>query len=147
MWVRIPYFQNITTNCPYSYVSNHYNLLVSKKHRFKRITFNNSTIQIVKTLYRSGVITNFIIIKNSIKSSNQLSIKFTVLFYKNSPFFKKIKLISTPSKQFFITKSALKLSQKVFKTSLIIISTNKGLLTHQEADALGLGGKVVYIVN
>jgi len=98
-------------------------------------------------LYRSGVITNFIIIKNSIKSSNQLSIKFTVLFYKNSPFFKKIKLISTPSKQFFITKSALKLSQKVFKTSLIIISTNKGLLTHQEADALGLGGKVVYIVN
>lgn len=146
MWVRIPYFQNIITNCPYSYVSNHYNLLVSKKHRFKSITFNKSTIKIVKILYRSGVITNFIVTKN-LPNNKQPNIKFTVLFYKNSSFFKKIKLISTPSKQFFVTKTTLKLSQKVFKTSLIIISTNKGLLTHQEAIALGLGGKVIYIIN
>ena len=146
MWVRIPYFQKIVINCPYSYISNHYNLLVSKKHQSKVIVFTKTTFNLVKTLYRSGAITSFIILNSSCNQKKTL-IKFTVLFYKSSPFFKNIKLISTRSKQLFITKKALLLTQKVFKSSLIIISSSKGLLTHHEATKLGVGGKIVYIIN
>lgn len=142
MWVRIPYFQKIQLNCPYSYVSNHYNLLVSKKHRVKKIKLTNKTLRAVKVLYRLGVVSNFLIHHKPL-----IKISFTVFFYKNTSFFKKIQIISTPSKKFFISKEVILMTRKVFKSSIIILSTSKGLLSSNEAVLLGLGGKLVYIIN
>jgi ribosomal protein S8 len=39
------------------------------------------------------------------------------------------------------------MTRKVFKSSIIILSTSKGLLSSNEAVLLGLGGKLVYIIN
>ena len=140
MWVRVPYFQLINGICPYNYISNHYNLTVSKHHAFKNIKLTKKTLLITKTLYRTGVISNFILVSPKL-------IKFTVFFYKNSPFFKKIQLVSSQSKNFFININALVLTKKVFKSSLIILSTPKGLLTSKESISLGTGGQVIFIIN
>jgi len=76
-----------------------------------------------------------------------IKISFTVFFYKNTSFFKKIQIISTPSKKFFISKEVMLMTRKVFKSSIIVLSTSKGLLSSNEAVLLGLGGKLVYIIN
>jgi ribosomal protein S8 len=73
-------------------------------------------------------------------------IKFTIFFYKNLPFFKKILNISTLSKSFYITYKTLKLLRTVFKSSLIILSTPYGLVSHKEATSIGSGGKIIYII-
>jgi len=97
-------------------------------------------------LYRSGVISNFTIVSTFTKNKFIRTITFAVFFYKNSPFFRKIKTISSPSKKFFISYNSLKLAQKVFKNSILIISTSKGLLTNFEATKLLVGGLLVYII-
>jgi len=127
-------------NCPHSYISSQYNLLVSKKHSFKNIKYSSTNFNIVKVLYRSGVISNFLIQSNR-------TIKLTAFFYKNSPFFKKINLISTKSKSFFIKHQSLKIVQKLLKASIIILSTRLGLVTGKEALQLGLGGKIIFLIN
>jgi len=54
--------------------------------------------------------------------------------------------VSSPSKKFYITTSSLILLQKIFKSSILILSTSKGLLTGTEALSLGVGGSVIYVV-
>jgi ribosomal protein S8 len=39
------------------------------------------------------------------------------------------------------------MTQKVFKSSILILSTSKGLVSSKEAILLGLGGKLIYIVS
>lgn len=135
--------------CPYSYISNHYNLLSSKKHRHKTISYSRKLLKVVKVLYRIGVISNFIVFSKSNINNYSIPtfyIRFTIFFYKNTTFFKKLNILSTPSKKFYISLKILKLSKKIFKSSVIIISTPYGLLTHKEAISLGTGGKLLYVV-
>ena len=132
--------------CPYTYVSNHYNLLNSKKHNSKTIILTSKTLNIVKTLNRYGIISNFIILKIVQPRNPKITIKFNSFSYLNSPFFKKIKTVSTPSKKYYINFKSIKLLEKSFKNSIIILSTNKGLVTINDAFSLGLGGFVVYII-
>ena len=139
-----PIFPNITKICQYSYISNHYNLLVSKKHCSKTVKLTQTTLKLVRILFSNGVISNFVTFINS--SNNKKFIKFTVFFYKNSPFFKKIKTISTQSKTFYISKNSLILLKKIFKSSLLILSTTNGLLTSKAAAEIGIGGKIIYII-
>ena len=136
--------KSLMQKCPYSYVSSHYNLLVLKKRRVKKIIYSKSIINIVKLLYRSGAISYFSILNST--TSKQMYIKFTVFFYKNISFFQKLIQVSTSSKSFYITNKSLKLTQKIFKSTIIFVSTSKGYLTHKEALSLGLGGKIIYLL-
>ena len=142
-----PIFPSINQNCPYNYVSNHYNLITTKKQTNITIKCTKKTLSILNIFYRTGIVSNFILYKNMYTKNTNFFIKFSPIFYKNSNFFKKIKTISTPSKAFYIRINSLHLIQKVFKSSIVIISTSKGLLTLNEALSVGIGGKVVYIIN
>ena len=139
-----PIFPSINQICQYSYFSNQYNLLVSKKHRYKNLRFTKTTKNIAQVLHRAGAISNFTIFNSPI--NHQTYLKITIFFYKNSPFFKKIKLVSSPSKKFYITTHSLILLQKIFKSSILILSTSKGLLTGTEALSIGVGGSIIYVV-
>ena len=108
----------------------------------KSIKYSNKVFRVILTLYNCGVISNFVILRK-----NKIFIKFTSFFFKNSSFFKKIKPVSTPSKSFFIKKSTIKLIHKTLKSSIIILSTTKGLLTTKDALNLGVGGKITYVIN
>jgi ribosomal protein S8 len=74
-------------------------------------------------------------------------IKISPLLFKKSGFFKGLKLISTPSKAFFINLKSLILLNKAIGEAIVIISTSKGLLTHKQAIRLGLGGKLICIIS
>lgn len=64
---------------------------------------------------------------------------------KGTPSFKKIKLISKPGKNYYITyKELAKLGTGM---GLMVISTNKGLLNHHSCLKLKLGGTALcYII-
>jgi len=64
-------------------------------------------------------------------------------FYKNSTFFKKVKLISTSSKKFYISHKGLCLLKKSVGSSVYIISTDRGLLTHQDCIKANIGGIIL----
>ncbi len=93
---------NNTNVHSYSSISNHYNLLVSKKQSYIRVRYSVKNLKIIKLLYRTGVISNFFLNK-------QRSVVITPFFYKNASFFKKIYNISTPSKMFFLDKKTINL--------------------------------------
>jgi len=133
-------------------VSSHYNLLVTKKINVKTLVYSKKVLSILQVLYRSGVISNYYLYKTPNKNDNHLLlaksyIKFTVFIYKQTPFFKKINSVSTPSKLFFISCKTLILTKNIFKSSLIILSTPYGLLTNKEAIAMNTGGKLIYILS
>jgi ribosomal protein S8 len=93
-----------------------------------------------------GVISNFLVLKNPKPRTFNVRIKFAVNFYQNNPFFKKIKIVSTRSRNFYIKYSTILLLKKVFKASVIVLSTSKGLVSSSEATNLKVGGKIMYII-
>jgi ribosomal protein S8 len=93
-----------------------------------------------------GVISNFYV-HSSFRNKNKKLITFSVSFFKNKTFFSKIKLLSTNTKNFYINIRTLPLLKKIFKNSIIIISTSKGVISLQDSINLGVGGKLLYIIS
>ena len=63
------------------------------------------------------------------------------------PFFKSIRLISTPSKKHRLSLKSLNLINKTLKASVLILSTDKGILTHREALKFKIGGLALCVVH
>ena len=140
----IPMFPKMYFNS-YAYVISHYNILSSRKQPSIKIRLTKKTLNLIKIMYNVGAIKSYIIIKSSLNSKNY--IRFSSSFYKNVPFFKDVKLVSTPSKKHTVTLKGLRLLSKMVGSSVIIISTSKGLFTHKKAIDRNLGGLIVCVLN
>lgn len=127
--MNIPYESN-------AYVTNHLNIAISRKLLRIRIVYAKSTIKLVKILFSIGVIKNFTVVK----SVRGYYIWLTPFFYKGVCFFKSLRLISTSSKKFYITYRALRLLSRSVGSSIYIVSTSKGLMTHYECLRCKIGG-------
>ena len=136
-----PMFPNIFYNYSYNYLINHINLNTAKKSLHFEIRFTQKNLPLLRLLKNLGVICSYHIIK-----SNSLKIKINLHFFKKLPICKNIKLISTPSRHFFVSLQALNLLHNRTKDSLFILSTNLGLMTHAEAIRKKLGGKVLMLI-
>ena len=121
---------------PNAYVLNHVNIAISRKLLKIKIVYTRQTIRLLKILYRVGLVKNFSIIK----LEQTLYIWLTPFFYKNVPFFKSAKLISTSSKKFYVSYRALKLLGRSVGSSIYILSTSRGLMTHLECLSYRTGG-------
>jgi len=131
-----------------SYVINHINLALSKKILNNNLVLSKKTISLVKILYKVGCIYKYSIFRKRTNSSkSNYMIKFSVFFYKNKPFFKGLKLISTGSRKVTISYNALRLTNKFLKSSMLILSTSKGVITHREALNYKIGGLVICSVS
>lgn len=119
--------------------------MVVKKTHSKSIYFTKKNLEVIKTLYRSGIISNFYI--NNSLSYKTKNIVFSLFFYKNTTFFNKLTLVSTASKLFFISYKTLKLSRLVFKNSIMILTTKYGLLNTKESLTMREGGVILYILH
>ena len=153
MRVRLPRFQIIYYDSN-AYIANHYNLLVTSKNHSKTIPSTKKNLKLIKALFNVGAINHYTIIKSNRGATTLLKknmvkffIKFSIFHFKNSPFYKTIRLVTTQSKTFSITLDTIKLITPLFKTSVFILSTPLGLLTHTEALKLGTGGLILYILN
>jgi ribosomal protein S8 len=67
-------------------------------------------------------------------------LQFTVFFYKNTPYYQGIRLVSTLSKKFYISLTALNKLVRLSQSSTYLISTPSGIITHREAILRKTGG-------
>ena len=131
----------------YSYVINHINLTLGQKKPQTTIKYSKKNFKLIYLFYKLGCINNFFIHTTKHNSYIIKYLTFSIFFYKNSPFFKQIKLISSLSKKHTITYKALKIINQSIGTSILILSTTKGLLTHNEALKLKIGGLILAVLN
>ena len=131
----------------YYYSLNHINLTIGKKIPQTTITYTKKTHQIIYLFYKLGCVNNFFIHFNSYGVQPVKLITFSIFFYKNSPFFKSVRLISSPARKYSITYKALKIASQSLGMSILVISTNKGLLTHHDALRARVGGFILAIIN
>jgi small subunit ribosomal protein S8 len=121
-------------------IKNHSSL---KKENLEQ-NFYLSTLKIVKLLYKEGFIQSFGI-KYKKNNSLKKAIKIILRFYFNQPVINKVSIISKFSNKTFIKyKQLLKLSPK---SSILIISTSKGILTHSDCIKKKIGGILLFCIN
>ena len=145
-----PRVSNIRYNT-YAYVVNHLNLAISRKKLFIKIKYTKKTLSLVKALHKIGYISNYsVIVKAPTKWDSylsQASIVINLIFFKNTPFFKSLRLISTPSKKHTVSLRALNVINTSVKSSMIIVSTPYGVIDHKEAIRIGTGGTLLCIAS
>lgn len=139
-----PTFSNISY-LPYVQLINNVNLILSKKKLKSYIRFSIKNYRLIRILLRSGIIQNYILIFS--KKNNQFLIKFNVSFYKTKPFFSSLRLVSTNSKTFFISLVALKKLISFSSSTVYILNTSRGLISHFEAIKHRLGGIIFCILS
>lgn len=137
-----PMFPIMQTN-PYIYLVNHVNLLNTQKLLQTKIRVNKKILSLIRALNLIGCIHKF----QLVKGGSRQYVYITVPFYKNTPFFKSVRVISTPSKKHSISFDALKLITKTLNASILLLSTNHGIINHLEALDKKVGGIALCIVH
>ena len=126
-----------------SYVSNHFNILNSKKMPRVTITFTKKSHSVVKLLYSMRIIQGYMLVyKNNTKF-----IVFNSYHYRGVPYFTHFKLISTSSKPCSISLKALKTVNKSIGNSIIILETDKGIVSHEDAISYKIGGRLLGVIS
>jgi ribosomal protein S8 len=128
-------------------VISHLNLLITKRNLKNKIQINFQSLRLIKTLHSVGCVNKFLLTSQLKKKLLLPYVHLSVPFYKNTPFFKSIRLISTPSKKHRISLSSLNLLNKTLKASILILSTDRGIITHREALKLKVGGLALCMVH
>lgn len=148
-----PRVSNIQYNT-YAYVVNHLNLAISRKKLFIKIVNTKKTLNLVKALFKIGYISNYSVVGPHNKQGaykqygfDTGSIYINLIFFKNTPFFKSLRLVSSPSKKHVTTLKALGTINASIKSSVIILSTPYGLMDHREALRMGTGGIILCIAS
>jgi ribosomal protein S8 len=139
-------FPNIRYNT-YSHLINHVNLITTKKIPKTHICLTRKNLALIKCLHSIGCVGKFLITKHLNKAHNWTSVYISVPYYKSTPFFKSVRIVSTPSKQHRTSISGLKLISNSLKSSTIILSTSMGIITHREALRSNIGGLILCIVH
>ena len=107
-------------------------------------TYNVSSIELLKLLYAEGFIQSFSIqTVNEKDSKKNYEIKVTLRYFYNKPTFKNLKIVSSPSyTKYMGLKDLSKLSNK---KRVLVLSTNKGLLTGLECKKQQVGGTLLFV--
>lgn len=124
-----PVFPTIIFNYNISLIANLININRLRKQLTFKVIFSKKNINIIKIFKKINLIYKF-----SIISLNNINyIKINLYYFKNKKISNYFKIISTPSKKFFISYQALRLLAKKTGKSVFLISTSRGILTHEEA--------------
>ena len=132
----IPYNTN-------SYVANHFNILNSKKLPRITIVYTSKSIRLVRALYSSGILQGFIVHN----VDNKKHITFNTQYYRGVPYFSHFRVVSTPSKAQTISLKALRVAVKSIGKSLILLETDKGIISHIDALNYSIGGRILGIIS
>jgi ribosomal protein S8 len=140
------YSKHMNTHIP-AHVQNHLHFALSQQNPQTKILYTKKTAMIIKILSDIGCVHRFLVLNHSKSLKVKYFIWLSVFFYKNTPFFKSFRLISTPSKRCTISYKALSLLSLSIGSSVIILSTSQGLITHREALKKKTGGLLLYILS
>jgi small subunit ribosomal protein S8 len=90
-------------------------------------------------LIKNGLLTSYEVV------DDKKSIKAVLAYVDDQPLISQVKLFSKPGRRWYENSNALPWGQS--STSLIIISTSKGLLTQRQAQKQGIGGEIIAEIN
>ncbi len=130
-----------------SYTINHVNLSLGSKCPQTTIIHTKNTHKVIYLLYKLGCINNFVLHSKVKGRRLQKYVTFSIFFFKNTPFFKSLRLVSSPSKKHTVTYSGLRIIQQSLGASVLLISSVHGLITHEKALKLKIGGLIVAVLN
>ena len=130
-----------------SYVQNHIHFALAQRNPQSKIVYTRKTMMIVQILAEIGCIHRFIITNNKQLKHSNYTIWLTIFLYNNTPFFKSFRLLSTPSKHYTISYKALRILTSSIGASTIVLSTSRGLITHNDALEKRIGGLLLYILS
>ena len=137
----------IMNSLPYSHVSNCLNLIIAKKSTKIKVILTQKHLKFIKLLHSTGCINKYYITSKKSSKSLKSYIYISTPFYKNSSFFKSVRIVSTSSKKHSISLKALKLVQNSLGSSIMLLSTPNGLITHKEAIQLQTGGYILCMIH
>jgi ribosomal protein S8 len=122
-----------------SYVINLININKLKKNLHFNIFFTKKNLLFINFLKNFTFINKYYIIK----IKNKFYIRIYLYYYKNKIISNNFKILSSPSKSFFLSYKSLRLISKRTSSSVFILSTDRGLLSHKQALNQKLGGLVL----
>lgn len=124
-----------------AHIQNQISFATSQINPITQINHSKYNLNIVKILNKVGLIHRFYI------NNFSKSIYITLFYYNYIPFFKSFRILSTSTKVYNISYKALKLMSLSIGTSTLIISSSKGLITHQNALKYKIGGKLLFLIS
>lgn len=136
----------IVSSSTYSHFLAHVNLAIKKKQAQTTVRYSKHAHQLLLILHRVGCIHNYIIHSNVVRGKVRKFITFSVTYYKGTPFFKGVRVVTTPSRQHNVSLTALTVINVSIGSSIMLISSSKGLLTHKQALSRGVGGQILALL-
>ena len=109
------------------------------KHQIVQIPSTKVTRNIAQVLFAEGLIDSFEELKNGLKSSLLLSLKYVGKERKTG--IEKIQRVSKPGLRVY--SSAKKMPRILGGFGTAIVSTSRGLMTDQQARKEGIGGELL----
>jgi small subunit ribosomal protein S8 len=109
------------------------------KHQIVQIPSTKLTRNIAQVLFAEGLIDSFEELKNGLKSSLLLSLKYSGK--ERKPGIEKIQRVSKPGLRVY--SGAKKMPRILGGFGTAIVSTSRGLMTDQQARKEGVGGELL----
>ena len=134
-------FKNMITNHRISDLTARINNAVSKNKYDLLVPNTKITRKILDVLEEEGFIRGY-----QLKDFNSLIINLK--YYKNKSVINSLSVVSKPSKRVYFSKEEIiQWKNENNKFSLLLISTNMGIFTHQEALNWKIGGEVLISIS
>jgi ribosomal protein S8 len=134
-----PMFPIITTNYTFSYAINAVNLAASHRDLKYKILCTRKVLRFIKIFRHINYITRFAIIKQN----NQLYVAISPFYFRGQKPFKSFRLVSKPSRAYYVSLEALRLLNKRSGGTIYLISTSHGIVTSLEAVKKKISGYLV----
>lgn len=122
-----------------SYIVNLININKLKKNLTFNVFFTKKNLYFINFLKNFNAIYRY----SLVKINNRVYIKIFLYYYKNKITCNNFRIISTPSKSFFLSYKSLRLISKRTSSSIFIISNDSGIIPHTLALKNKKGGLVL----
>ena len=142
-----PRVSNYLPYNPVAYLINHVNIATTRKKPKIKILVTGKMLPLLKTMHKLGCISRYVFLTKNNTNTQLKHVVLTIPFFKQKPFFKSIRLVSTPSKKYTISLKALRLVSNSLRSSYAILSTPYGVINHREAIKLKTGGLIICIIH
>lgn len=134
-----PVFPSMLYNYNISYIINLININKLHKNLVFKILFTKKNLQLLNFLKNFNLIYKYILIVEN----NKIFIKIYLYYYKNNKICSNFKILSSPSKFFYISLKALTLLNKKTGSSFFLISNQNGIISHKDSIKNKKGGLVL----
>ena len=114
----------------YNFYFSHTVDLININTKRRSLTFYIKYVTKIHTLIKLFKKINFINNYQIVLKKNKFFLKISPFYYKNINLTQYFKLISTPTKFYYISLKSLNLLRKRSGSSIYLLSTSKGIITH-----------------